>query len=168
MDDRDFELLVDRIEIAARARPGIYKAQLFGLAVLGYGFLAVVVAVLLGLIVAATPAIRHAPALAVKLLLGIGAFLLVVPRALWVKLEAPQGRILARADAPDLFKLLDRLRKALRTPPIHVVQVTSAFNAGVCQISAPGPIRLAPQLSARWAAARAGTHTRAIHCDPRS
>lgn len=45
MDDRDFELLVDRIEIEARARPGIYKAQLFGLAVFGYGFLAVVVAV---------------------------------------------------------------------------------------------------------------------------
>ena len=134
MEKRDFELLVERIERAARARPGMYKAKVFGLAVLGYGFLAVVVVVLTVLVVLAILALRHAAALAVKFLLVIGAFLLVVLRALWVRLEPPKGWKLTRGDAPDLFGLLDRLRKELQTPPIHAVLVTPEFNAGVSQI----------------------------------
>jgi Zn-dependent protease with chaperone function len=134
MDNRDFELLVERIERASRVRPGLYKAMVFGLAVLGYGFLAVVIAILVGLIVAAALAVRHTPALAIKAGLVLVVFLLVVVRALWVNLEPPEGRILTRGDAPDLFELLDRLRKELQTPPIHVVLVTPEFNAAVSQI----------------------------------
>jgi Zn-dependent protease with chaperone function len=134
MDKRDFELLVERIERAARSRPGMYKAKVFALAVLGYGFLAVVIVTLAGLVLAALLALRHAPLLAVKLVIAIGAFLLVVVRALWVKLEPPKGWKLARGDAPDLFELLDRLRKQLQTPSIDAVLVTPEFNAGVSQI----------------------------------
>jgi Zn-dependent protease with chaperone function len=134
MENRDFELLVERIERRAHARPGVYKAQVFGLAVLGYGFLAVVVAILAALAVAAVLAIRHAPLLAVKFVIFIGAFLLVVLRALWVKLEPPKGWALSHGDAPDLFRLLDQLRKELQTPAIHAVLVTPDFNAGICQI----------------------------------
>jgi Zn-dependent protease with chaperone function len=134
MDNKDFELLVERIERTARARPGVYKAQVFGLALLGYAFLAAVVAVLVAVIVMALLAIRHAPVLAIKLIVIVGAFLLVVVRALWVRLEPPDGRALVRGDAPDLFKLLDGLRQKLQTPPIHTVLVTSEFNAAVAQV----------------------------------
>jgi hypothetical protein len=134
MDNRDFELLVERIERAARARPRIYKAQVFGLAVLGYAFLAALIAVLVTVIVMAILAVRRAPVLAIKLVVIIGAFLLVVVRALWVELEAPEGRILTWGDAPDLLKLLDRLRQELQTPAIHTILVTSDFNAAVAQI----------------------------------
>src|SRR5208282_1044754 len=88
MENRDFELLVERIERGARARPGMYKVRVLGLAMLGYGFLAVVVAILAALGVGAVLAFRHAPALAVKLVIVIGAFLLVVLRALWVNSHA--------------------------------------------------------------------------------
>lgn len=134
MDNRDFELLVERIERSARAHPGMYKAQVFGLAVLGYTFLAAVVAVLVTVIAVALLAVRHAPALAIKVALALGAFLFVVLRALWVKLQPPEGRILTRSDAPDLFKLLDGLRQKLQTPPIHRVLLTSQFNAAVAQV----------------------------------
>ena len=134
MENRDFELLVERIERRARSHPGMYKAQVFGLAALGYGFLSVIVAILAGLGLAAVLAIRHAPVLAVKLAIIVGALLFIVLRALWVRLEPPRGWKLTRADAPDLFKLLDRLRKELRTPPIHAVLVTPDFNAGASQI----------------------------------
>lgn len=134
MDNRDFELLVERIERAARARPGVYKAQVFGLAVLGYTFLAVVVAVLVTVVIVALLAVRHAPSLAIKVAVALGGFLFVVLRALWVKLEPPEGRILNRADAPDLFKLLDGLRKGLQTPSIHKVLLTPQFNAAVAQV----------------------------------
>jgi hypothetical protein len=134
MDNRDFELLVERIERNARARPDVYKAQVFGLAILGYAFLALVIAVLVTVIVVAVLAIRHAPVLAIKLIVIVGAFLLVVVRALWVRLEPPDGRTLVRGDAPDLFKVLDGLREKLQTPSIHTVLVTSEFNAAVAQI----------------------------------
>ena len=134
MDNRDFELLVERIERSARARPGMYKARVFGLAVLGYAFLAAVVAVLVTVIAMALLAVRHAPALAIKVVLALGAFLFVVLRALWVKLQPPEGRILTRSDAPDLFKLLDGLRRKLQTPRIHSVLLTPQFNAAVAQV----------------------------------
>lgn len=134
MDNRDFELLVERIERAARIRPGMYKAQVFGLAVLGYAFLGAVIAVLATVIVMAMFAIRHSPALAIKLIVALGALLLLVLRALWVKLEPPEGRILTRGDAPDVFKLLDGLRQELQTPPIHTVLLTPQFNAAVAQV----------------------------------
>jgi Zn-dependent protease with chaperone function len=134
MDNRDFELLVERAERTARARPGAYKAQVFGLAVLGYVFLAVVIAVLATVIVMAMLAVRHAPGIAIKLVFVLGAFLLVVLRALWVVLEPPEGRILTRTDAPDLFELLDGLRQELQTPAIHVVLLTPQFNAAVAQV----------------------------------
>ena len=134
MDNRDFELLVERAERTARARPGTYKAQVFGLAVLGYAFLAAVIAVLGTVTVIAMAAIRHAPVVAIKLVIILGAFLLVVLRSLWVVLEAPGGRILTRGDAPDLFELLDGLRQELQTPPIHVVLLTPEFNAAVAQV----------------------------------
>jgi Zn-dependent protease with chaperone function len=112
----------------------LYKAQVFGLAVLGYTFLGALVAVLVSVIAAALLAVRHAPALAIKVILILGAFLFVVLRALWVKLEPPEGRILTRGDAPDLFELLASLRRELQTPPIHEVLLTPQFNAAVAQV----------------------------------
>jgi Zn-dependent protease with chaperone function len=134
MDNRDFELLVERAERTARARPGAYKAQVFGLAVLGYAFLAALIAVLVTVIGVAMQAIRHVPGMAIKLVIVLGAFLLVVLRALWVVLEPPAGRILIRSDAPDLFKLLDGLCQELQTPPIHRVLLTPEFNAALAQV----------------------------------
>jgi Zn-dependent protease with chaperone function len=134
MEKRDFERLVERTERAARARPAIYQAKVFGLAALGYVFLAIVVIVLAGLVVAALLALRRAPVLAIKFVVVIGAFLLVVVRALWVRLEPPKGWKLGRSDAPDLFNLLHRLRTQLKTPPIHTVLITPEFNAGISQV----------------------------------
>ena len=134
MDNRDFELLVERIERAARARPGLYRAQVFGLAVLGYAFLAAAVGVLATLIAMLTLAMRHVPMLAVKLAIVVSAFLVVIVRALWVRLEPPKGRALTRSEAPDLFQLLDRLRRELQTPPIHTVLLMPEFSAAVTQV----------------------------------
>jgi Zn-dependent protease with chaperone function len=64
----------------------------------------------------------------------IGALLLVVLRALWVRLQPPEGELITRAEAPELFALLDRLRARLDTPPVHRVLITPAFNAGVTQV----------------------------------
>jgi hypothetical protein len=79
---------------------------------------------------------------AVKFVMLIRALLLVILRALWVRLQPPEGERLARRDEPELFALLDRLRARLCTPPVHEVLVTADFNAGITQVPGPG-VRLA-------------------------
>lgn len=134
MDNAQFEATVDRLDILARRDPAGYRARVVGMAVLGYGYLAALVVVLLLLTAVAAVSAVKLKALGVKLALIIGGFLWVVLRSLWVRLEAPEGTPLERGDAPDLFAMLDRLRDKLATPRIHAVLLTDDFNAGAAQV----------------------------------
>lgn len=134
MDNAQFEALVDRLDVLARNDPAGYRARVIGLALLGYGYLAALVAVLLLLTAVAVASVVKLKALGLKLALVIGGFLWVVLRSLWVRLEAPEGTPLERRDAPDLFAMLDRLRGKLATPRIHAVLLTDDFNAGAAQV----------------------------------
>jgi Zn-dependent protease with chaperone function len=134
MDGASFEALVARLERQATARPRLYKAQALGLAALGYGFLALMVLVLIALAIGAALSAFYLKALGIKLFIVSAAFLLAVLRALWVRLEAPAGERLTRAEAPALFAMLERLRQRLKTPRIHHVRITPEFNAAVAQI----------------------------------
>jgi hypothetical protein len=65
MERADFEALIERMERIAVARPRAYRRHVFGLAALGYGYLAFVVLVLLGLTaltIWSHSSIRSAPA----------------------------------------------------------------------------------------------------------
>jgi len=55
-------------------------------------------------------------------------------RALWVRLEEPQGVELRREDAPGLFETLDRIRERIDGPPVHRVYLDSDFNASIRQL----------------------------------
>lgn len=55
-------------------------------------------------------------------------------RALWIRLDAPQGVELSRSDAPGLFDALERIRKKIKGPPIHHVLLDDSFNASICQL----------------------------------
>jgi Zn-dependent protease with chaperone function len=134
MTHEEFEALVGRLEAQARAHPVGYKLRVLLLALLGFGYLGVAVVVLLVLFVAALFSLVYLKALAVKLIIPIGAFLWVVLRALWITLEPPQGQPVRRREAPALFALVDKLQRTLGAPRFHDVLVTDDFNAGVVQI----------------------------------
>jgi Zn-dependent protease with chaperone function len=134
MERAEFESLITRMEQLAREHPAAYRRRVFGLAALGYGYLLFVVLLLLVLCALAAISIRYLRAAGVKLVILLGALLLAILRALWIKWESPDGERVTRADAPELFQLLDGLRRQLRTPPVHEVLVTSEFNAGVVQV----------------------------------
>lgn len=55
-------------------------------------------------------------------------------RALWVRLEEPEGIVLEREDAPGLFESLDRIRQKIDGPPVHRVYLDSEFNASIRQL----------------------------------
>ena len=133
MERAEFESLVTRMERLATEDPAAYRRRVFGLAVLGYGYLLFVVIALAVLAALSVVSIYYLKAIGVKLVIVIGALFIAVLRSLWVKLSPPIGERITRADAPDLFRLLDELRQRLRTPSLHEVLVISEFNAAVTQ-----------------------------------
>lgn len=129
-----FEALVARLEPQARQRPRAYRLRVALLALLGYGYLAGVLLALAALVLASLASTLWLKALAIKLILPLGAFLWLVLRALWVRIEAPKGIALDRRESPELFVVIDRLRRALRAPCFHRVLLTDDFNAAVVQV----------------------------------
>ena len=133
LDQAQFEALAERWARLAQSSPRAYRWRVYALAVLGFAFLFLLVLALLVLL-AISVAITTRVFGAVKLVILIGALLLVVLRALWVRLQPPEGEPITRSEAPQLFALLDRLRSRLDTPPVHRVLVTADFNAAVTQV----------------------------------
>src|SRR5579871_4879806 len=92
MEQEKFEALIERMEQFAIDRPAAYRRRVYGLAMLGYGYLFFVVMVLLALFVLALMSILYLKGFAVKLILVIGALLFAVVRSLGVKQTAPEGQ----------------------------------------------------------------------------
>jgi Zn-dependent protease with chaperone function len=137
MKQEEFEALVHRMERLAHSAPRRYRWRIYALAAFGYGSLLLAVLLLLGLFALLgflLIAEHHAVWVLGKLGLIVGALLLTLLRALWVRLEAPTGALLSPAAAPEFFALLRKLRARLDTPPVHRVLVTSDFNAAVTQV----------------------------------
>lgn len=140
MTHDQFEALVARLEPRARANPGAYRAVVVAIALMGYGYLAFVVGLLIALLAALVVSVVTLKALAIKLAIPLAIFVWFVLKALWVRVPAPDGRVLTRTEAPELFALVDDLRGRLRTPPFHVILLTDDFNAGVVQVPQLGPL----------------------------
>ena len=119
MDEERWQALVARLEERARSNPAAHRRKVALVAVLGYGFIAVLLLLLLGLAAVAVLLAIHGPLLLLKLLLPIGALVWVVLRSLHVKLEPPEGVRLDKRDAPELFRMVDEVRKKVRGPRVH-------------------------------------------------
>jgi Zn-dependent protease with chaperone function len=109
MDRAAFEALITRMESLATNNPAGYRRRVFVWALLGYGCLLIVLVVLL-------------------------APLLLIRRSMWVSMEPPAGERLERKTSPELFGMLDELRRQLHTPQLDHVLLTPDFNAGVMQV----------------------------------
>lgn len=133
MTHEQFEALVARLEAEARKRPGAYRAKVLLLALLGNGYLAAIVLFLLLLFLLLLGSILWLKAAGAKLALVVGVFLWIVLKALWIRLEPPQGTEIRPQQAPELFAMIDGLRRQLGAPRFHHVLMTDDFNAGVVQ-----------------------------------
>lgn len=133
MTHEQFAALVGELEGKARSDPAAYKGRVLLLALLGNAYLGAIVALLGFLFLLLLASILWLKALGVKLAIVVGAFLWLVGKALWLKLEPPQGTEVTHREAPELFAMVDELRRALRSPSFHHVLVTDDFNAGVVQ-----------------------------------
>jgi Zn-dependent protease with chaperone function len=130
-----YDSLVTRLTEYARLHPRMYRARVAGLAVLGYAYLFAAIIVLAAFVAG----------LVWVILQNFGAYILLkatlpfvvlgwmIGKALWVRFVPPEGLEMTRAEAPELFAEIDRVRTAMRAPRVHAVLVTDDYNAGVNQ-----------------------------------
>lgn len=133
MTNEQFEALVRRLEPEATANPGRYKFKVLLLALLGNAYLGGILALIVGVLVGLFASIMVLKALAIKLIIIVGFFLWMVLRALWVRIEPPEGIEVTARQAPALFAMIEQLRRQLGSPAFHHVLMTNEFNAGVVQ-----------------------------------
>ncbi|MBD2448769.1 M48 family metalloprotease [Nostoc sp. FACHB-152] len=135
-DQERFDKLIQKLEVFAAKQPPIYRLHVALLAVLGYAYifliLAVTVALLLGTVwIMLNARSFHTSALKLVVFLLAIAFMLV--RSLWVTFPPPTGLALRRKDVPSLFCLVDDISSKLQAPRFHHILLTEDFNACVVQ-----------------------------------
>lgn len=154
MESDRFTQMVSRLEQQSAAAPGIYRAKVAALTLLGFGILALLLGAVgfgLLLLVGAVISVALSGGLALLLLLKFGKLLLLLAipawylgksavQALFVRLPAPDGREITRADAPGLFAALEEMRRKMKGPRFHHVLIVDELNAAVVQRPAFGLI----------------------------
>lgn len=138
MNTQQYIRLVRRLELDSQSNPAAFRRRVLMVTVGAY---AVIAATLLCLFLLVALAVRMALAVDLAVVVVKLALLAVLPlaaayvvvRTLLVRIPAPQGRRLARADAPALFDTLDRMRAKLDGPRIDHVLVDDRYNAAIAQ-----------------------------------
>ena len=135
MDRADFIHLVRLSEHASAHDSKAYRRGVAAFAALGYAWVAGCLLLALGLLVWAAGALLRGQFRIgyAWLLLAAAGLLWTSLRALWCRLDAPEGVVLTAAEAPALFEALERIRKKIKGPPIHHVRLDGEFNASISQ-----------------------------------
>lgn len=137
MEQREYETLVWSLQSEAQEVPGSFRIKVVSLSIFAYIVLfGVLLLLLLGIYL--TFSLAHGGSLFTKFVL-MSWLLAVVPivwlvfRMFFSAIPVPQGRELARDEAPQLFTMLDEMQQRLQAAPIHHVLVTEDFNAAIAQ-----------------------------------
>ncbi|MCL1474720.1 M48 family metallopeptidase [Argonema antarcticum] len=136
MTQEQFDVLVGGLEGFAGKQPGSYKLRVGLLAALGYAYIFLILAGLIGLLslLVLIMLLSHSfnvYTIKFAILLLIPTFIIL--RSLWVTFPPPIGLPLTRQEAPRLFALVDELTSKLQAPKFHHILLTNELNAAVMQ-----------------------------------
>lgn len=141
MKRKDYNVLIEGLKIYAQRDPAGYRRRVMMLGILGYGYIFLVVSVLLGLIAGIVWLIfsgKHGAAVLIKVLI-FGLFLVgYILKSLWIKIDAPTGEEVTRDKAPALFAIIDDICRRQNSAAPHKVLLTGDFNAFVSQVPSLG------------------------------
>lgn len=135
MDQADFVHLVRLSEHASAENSRAYRRGVAAFAALGYAWVLGCLLLAGALVAWALPQVlagRFRFALVWVLIAALG-LLWTSLRALWVRLDAPEGLQITARDAPALFEALERIRRKVKGPPLHAVYLDGDFNASIRQ-----------------------------------
>ena len=134
--------LVERLAQGAAADPEAYQRRVTTAGLLGYAVVGSVLALLLGLcgfvlymLISGT----GGAALWLKLAIFAGLAAFGVLRALNLPKLPPEGRLIERSEAPQLFDLVERVRAVADGPEIDELRIIDDLNAAVTQEPRFGP-----------------------------
>ncbi|MGP1382114.1 MAG: M48 family metalloprotease [Thainema sp.] len=140
----EFDALVRKLEQLAKKNPGSYKFRVALLAVLGYAYIFIVLAIVWGGIALIWPhlwelvqSVRSIRLKTVLLLFTVGVPVVlsfIVIEALWVHVPPPTGLEVNPKQVPKLYQLVKELRRELKTPDFHQILITDELNAAVAQV----------------------------------
>lgn len=139
MTREEFDNLVREIENRFAGRPSALRVRVAMLAAIGYAGLLAWLGIIL-LISAGFFAVMFWADVQGKIACGIlGSLVLfgggyAALRALLVRMDQPEGRAVTRAEAPELFSVLDELQSQLRSESFHRVLIEPVCNAAVVQV----------------------------------
>jgi Zn-dependent protease with chaperone function len=146
--EEKFAQLIQRLEIYAKRNPNIYKIKVGLLAILGYGYIFAILAILIGISACLIWLIiksGHISGGIIKLIVlaVIPIFIIInsLWEVLWLRFPTPQGLELKRQEVPNLFKVVEELADQLKCPQFYRILVNSELNASVQQL----PINLLGQ-----------------------
>ncbi len=133
-----YRSLIQRLQADASARPRSYRFKLLLLALLGYGVLLFALALALSFSLGVAVLLLLTKSVwAIKLIKFVWIPLLLawmILRALWVKIQAPEGYRLSPAEAPLLQAEVERLRKAAGAPPLAGIVIDDDLNAAAASV----------------------------------
>jgi hypothetical protein len=137
---------VARLRAWATERPREYERRVVLLALLGYGYLLVALMVVIGLVVGLAAFIiwrksrdEFAPLFA-PLFIGLITLTLAIVRSFTWTPPPPEGIRLQPVEFPDLFRLVEDIRRGLHASAIHEVLLGDEINAAVVQRPLHGPL----------------------------
>lgn len=136
MTREQFDHLVREVETGVGRHPAALRRRVFQLALLGYAgllfWLIIIAAIAAALFVASFWFAWDGRILcwfAGGAILFVGGWAAL--KQLLVKLPPEKGRVVTRAEVPELFAVLDELQRALQTVPFHEVIIGDDCNAYV-------------------------------------
>ena len=137
-EQRRYRDLIARLAEEAKAAPQAYRTRVALLAGLGFGVLAllllVAVGLPVGLVIALLVTDRGFDGWAFYVLLPQMVFAAMVVRALWLRFDPIPGHRLRPEEAPELAEDIERLRLAADAPELDEVIIDSDFNAGAATV----------------------------------
>jgi len=138
MTHEQFVELVQRSEQQVKDNQKGYQSKLLMFAALGYVAIGLILVALLVVIGGSVWFALKSSTFAIlllkkKLIIPLVILAWVLIKSLWVRFDAPQGYELTREEFPELFKVIDQLRKQLDALPVHQVLLNPELNASVIQ-----------------------------------
>ena len=135
MNDHEFRRLVAAHEHTCRIEPERFAVRTVLMAAFGYAAIvtALVLCALVLLWVGARLLDGQVSYVWVMVAIGCASLLWSLSRALWSRERPPEGLRIRRADAPELFKLIEKVRKRCGAPRPDVVLIDGELNAAIVQ-----------------------------------
>ncbi|MCH7904091.1 MAG: M48 family metallopeptidase [Armatimonadetes bacterium] len=131
MEKQNFEQIVTKMEDLNRRSPESYRAKVARFSALGYGVFiftfSIVFIALVAIVFYVAANGLHSGSIRLILITSVLTYMFI--RAMWVKVEAPEGREVTAEEAPALHAEIERIRVEMGAPEIHKVLLIDDFNA---------------------------------------